>query len=314
MAYTPSMNAADPGALEAPGHRREDGGAARVPRPARRSHARRRPRRRARGLEGAHPALLDLQRAHRDRSVSDLPRPQRTDESICVVEEPADLIAIERSKGFAAAITSCTARCRRSTASARRICKIGGLLARLRGDTRARCPFAIIAIGVAELTHLRSWVYYVLVGVAIALGRPRRRVRRRGVRAAVDHQRLRVGAHTLPSASPADWPTGCSPGAVPAAAAPMPRRRRSPRPRPIPSPWLRQLDLAHRRTGLHAQFCCCGAAIGLVSSVMLAGARRRLAVCSIRTSSRDSPAAAPMPRSAIRPPAPPPMRRWPGRY
>ena len=31
-------------------------------------------------------------------------------------------------------------------------------------------PFAIIAIGVAELTHLRSWVYYVLVGVAIALG------------------------------------------------------------------------------------------------------------------------------------------------
>ncbi len=31
-------------------------------------------------------------------------------------------------------------------------------------------PFAIIAIGIAELSRVRSWIYYVLVGIAIALG------------------------------------------------------------------------------------------------------------------------------------------------
>ena len=31
-------------------------------------------------------------------------------------------------------------------------------------------PFAIIAIGIAELSHVRSRIYYALVGIAIALG------------------------------------------------------------------------------------------------------------------------------------------------
>lgn len=31
-------------------------------------------------------------------------------------------------------------------------------------------PFALIAIGIAELSRVRSWIYYVLVGIVIALG------------------------------------------------------------------------------------------------------------------------------------------------
>jgi hypothetical protein len=31
-------------------------------------------------------------------------------------------------------------------------------------------PFALIAIGIAELWRVRSWIYYVLAGIAIALG------------------------------------------------------------------------------------------------------------------------------------------------
>ncbi len=53
-------------------------------------------------------------------------------------------------------------------------------------------PFAIIAIGVAELTHLRSWVYYVLVGVAIALGGLAAEYVAEVPGPAVDHQRLRA--------------------------------------------------------------------------------------------------------------------------
>ncbi len=31
-------------------------------------------------------------------------------------------------------------------------------------------PFAIIAIGIAEMSAIRTWLYYAFVGVAIALG------------------------------------------------------------------------------------------------------------------------------------------------
>src|SRR4029078_6227577 len=31
-------------------------------------------------------------------------------------------------------------------------------------------PFALIAIGIAEFSRVRSWIYYVLAGIAIALG------------------------------------------------------------------------------------------------------------------------------------------------
>lgn len=31
-------------------------------------------------------------------------------------------------------------------------------------------PFALIFIGIAELSRVRSWIYYVLIGIAIALG------------------------------------------------------------------------------------------------------------------------------------------------
>jgi hypothetical protein len=31
-------------------------------------------------------------------------------------------------------------------------------------------PFAVVAIGIAEFVHIRSWIYYVVAGLAIALG------------------------------------------------------------------------------------------------------------------------------------------------
>src|SRR6187549_610944 len=31
-------------------------------------------------------------------------------------------------------------------------------------------PFALVAVGIAELWRVRSWLYYVLVGVVISLG------------------------------------------------------------------------------------------------------------------------------------------------
>ena len=54
-------------------------------------------------------------------------------------------------------------------------------------------PFALIAIVIAELSRVRSWIYYVLVGIAIALGGFAAEYLERGARAAVDLQQLRAG-------------------------------------------------------------------------------------------------------------------------
>jgi hypothetical protein len=47
-----------------------------------------------------------------------------------------------------------------------------GILALLAATHSAifAAPFALIAIGAAELTRIRSWLYYVLVGAVISLG------------------------------------------------------------------------------------------------------------------------------------------------
>lgn len=59
---------------------------------------------------------------------------QRSDESICVVEEPADLIAIERSKGFRGRYHVLQGALSPLDGVGPEDLKIGGLLARLRGD------------------------------------------------------------------------------------------------------------------------------------------------------------------------------------
>ena len=118
-------------------------------------------------------------------------------------------------------------------------------------------PFAIIAIGMAELTHLRSWVYYVLVGVAIALGGFAAEYA-----AEVPGSRRSSMAtrwpHTLPSASPAASPTGCRraprrrpPRRCPAAGGPA--AAADPEPDPSRSP--RQPDPAHVRSGALTRNC-----------------------------------------------------------
>ena len=60
---------------------------------------------------------------------------ERSDESICVVEEPADLIAIERSKGFRGRYHVLQGALSPLDGVGPEDLKIGGLLARLRGDT-----------------------------------------------------------------------------------------------------------------------------------------------------------------------------------
>jgi len=59
---------------------------------------------------------------------------ERSDESICVVEEPADLIAIERSKGFRGRYHVLQGALSPLDGVGPEDLKIGGLLARLRGD------------------------------------------------------------------------------------------------------------------------------------------------------------------------------------
>lgn len=59
---------------------------------------------------------------------------ERSDESICVVEEPADLIAIERSKGFRGRYHVLQGTLSPLDGVGPEDLKIGGLLARLRGD------------------------------------------------------------------------------------------------------------------------------------------------------------------------------------
>ncbi len=51
---------------------------------------------------------------------------------ICVVEEPLDVLALERTAGLPGATTCCTGRSRRSRALARRTCKIRELVERVR--------------------------------------------------------------------------------------------------------------------------------------------------------------------------------------
>jgi len=60
---------------------------------------------------------------------------ERSDEAICVVEEPADLIAIERSKGFRGRYHVLQGALSPLDGVGPEDLKIGGLLARLRGDT-----------------------------------------------------------------------------------------------------------------------------------------------------------------------------------
>jgi len=60
--------------------------------------------------------------------------PERSDEVICVVEEPADLIAIERSKGFRGRYHVLQGALSPLDGVGPEDLKIGGLLARLRGD------------------------------------------------------------------------------------------------------------------------------------------------------------------------------------
>jgi len=60
---------------------------------------------------------------------------ERSDESICVVEEPADLIAIERSKGFRGRYHVLQGALSPLDGVGPEDLKIGGLLQRLRGDT-----------------------------------------------------------------------------------------------------------------------------------------------------------------------------------
>src|SRR5205085_2638553 len=59
----------------------------------------------------------------------------RSDEAICVVEEPADLIAIERSKGFRGRYHVLQGTLSPLDGVGPEDLKIGGLLARLRGET-----------------------------------------------------------------------------------------------------------------------------------------------------------------------------------
>ena len=83
---------------------------------------------------------------------------------------------------------------------------------------------------------LRSWIYYVLVGIAIALGGLAAEYAAEVPGPAVDHQRLRAGRIPRRRRRRAALPTGWSPDAAPAASAPMPRRRRPRAPPADPEP------------------------------------------------------------------------------
>ncbi len=95
-------------------------------------------------------------------------------------------------------------------------------------------PFAIIAIGIAEMSAIRSWLYYAFVGVAHRSWRPRSRVRQRGCAASRRSSTAMRWRPTSPWASPAVSPTGWWPGAALAASGRMPRRPPCRR-RPIPN-------------------------------------------------------------------------------
>ena len=130
-------------------------------------------------------------------------------------------------------------------------------------------PFAIIAIGIAEMSVIRSRLYYAFVGVGIALG---------GLAAEyaneVGGQPSILNGYALAAYVAVGLAGGLAYWLVAGRRAGG-KRRTQHRPR-----WPRRpiLNRLHSRTELspvsHAQLCCCIAAIGLAFCVMLAGARR----------------------------------------
>ena len=139
-------------------------------------------------------------------------------------------------------------------------------------------PFAIIAIGIAELSRVRTWIYY-------CAGRHRHcrcggsaaAYRQRGLRASRRSSMAMLWRRISPWARPAGWLTGWSLGAARAANAATRRRLLPPSSRrPTPSLSLAQPESEHVPIPpSHAQLCCCGAAIGLAFVAKACGGKEK---------------------------------------